>query len=72
MNTLAIYDILKDASIYNKIDVDISGFKIDTRKVNKGDCYIAIKGEHNDGNKFYMDAFAKGASIVILDNYEKN
>ena len=71
MNTLAIYDILKDASIYNKIDVEISGFKIDTRKVNKGDCYIAIKGEHNDGNKFYMDAFAKGASIVILDNYEK-
>ena len=52
MNTLAIYDILKDASIYNKIDVEISGFKIDTRKVNKGDCYIAIKGEHNDGNKF--------------------
>lgn len=56
-------------SIYNEIDGYINNFVIDTRKVSSGDCYIAIKGENNDGNLLFMDAFNNGASIVILDNF---
>ena len=40
---------------------------IDTRKIQKDNIYVAIKGERFDGNKFVIDAFLKGASVAIVD-----
>lgn len=45
---------------------DFNNVCIDTRKIQKDNIYIAIKGERFDGNKFVMDAFKKGASIAIV------
>ena len=70
MNTQNIYDNIEVLTIYNRVNEKINSFKIDTRKISSGDCYIGIKGEKNDGNLFFMDAFKKGATIAILDNYE--
>lgn len=70
MKTLDIYNVLEYLKLYNKIDCEIEKFTIDTRKVTAKDCYIAIKGENNDGNKLFMDAFENGADLVILDNFE--
>ena len=70
MKTLDIYKTLKYISLFNEINTNINKITIDTRKIEKNDCYIGIKGEKNDGNKFFMDAFEKGASLVILDNFE--
>ncbi|VYU63137.1 UDP-N-acetylmuramoyl-tripeptide--D-alanyl-D-alanine ligase [Clostridium tertium] len=39
---------------------------IDTRKIQKDNIYIAIKGERFNGNEFVIDAFKKGASIAIV------
>ncbi len=69
MRTLDIYENVKYLSIFNEIDVNINKITIDTRKVCENDCYIGIKGDKNDGNLFYMDAFNKGASLVILENF---
>lgn len=49
-------------------DIDCINFTNDTRKLNKGDIYIGIKGEVFNGNTFYKDAFKKGASVCILDD----
>lgn len=68
MKSEEIYNNVNYLTIYNKIDIDINKITIDSRKVQENDCYIGIKGENNDGNKFYTDAFNNGASIVILDN----
>ena len=46
----------------------LENFSKDTRIINKGDIYIAIKGETFDGNKFIDEAFSKGASCSIIDN----
>lgn len=70
MKTLDIYKTLKYLSLFNEINTNINKITIDTRKIEKNDCYIGIKGEKNDGNKFFMDAFEKGASLVIIDNFE--
>ena len=51
-------------------DMNCKGFSKDTRTIKEEDMYIGIKGENLDGNKLYMDAFNKGANIVILDNYQ--
>ena len=72
MRTTHIYKNIKHLYVINEIDEDINAFSIDTRKIINNDCYIGIKGENNDGNKFYMDAFNKGANLVILDNYDPN
>ena len=72
MNTQNIYDNLEVIKIYNNIAKKINCVKIDTRKITNGDCYIGIKGEKNDGNLFYMEAFKKGAEVAILDNYQVN
>ena len=70
MNSLAIYENLDIIKIYNKIDANINFVKTDTRKIGENDCYVGIKGNSNDGNLLYMEAFLKGASIVVLDKYE--
>ncbi len=39
----------------------------DTRTLVPGDLYLAIRGEHHDGNLHARDAAAKGAAAAILD-----
>ena len=43
-------------------------FSIDTRTMNPGEIFIAIKGENFDGHNFIEKAFQIGASYVIIDN----
>ncbi|MBE6632338.1 MAG: UDP-N-acetylmuramoyl-tripeptide--D-alanyl-D-alanine ligase [Ruminococcaceae bacterium] len=52
-------------SIYK--DAPIKGFSIDSRKVNEGYLYIAIKGERLDGHDFIASAVGNGASSVLCE-----
>ena len=45
----------------------MKNFKIDSRKIKKGDIFIAIKGSEYDGHKFVDNAFLKGASSCIVE-----
>lgn len=47
-------------------DLDIQNFEKDTRIIQKGDMYVAIKGEKFDGNNFYKDAINKGAVACLM------
>ena len=47
----------------------IEKYSKDTRTINQGECYVGIKGENFDGNKFYKDAFKLGAKACILDTF---
>jgi len=44
-----------------------SGVSIDSRTLERGDLFVAIKGEHADGHKFVEAAFARGASAAIVE-----
>ena len=44
------------------------GLSIDTRKLKKGDLFFALRGEKVDGHQFVEEAFALGASAVVIDN----
>ena len=46
-------------------DLNISGISQDSRKIKKGDLFVAIKGEKYDGNKYISQAISKGARVVI-------
>ena len=48
----------------NKKFNDVS---IDTRKIQKGNIFLALKGENIYGNNYVKQAFEKGATIAIVD-----
>ena len=72
MKSMEIYENVKNIEIYNKTNTNINNISIDTRTIANNDCFIGVKGERFDGNLFYKEAFDKGASICILDNYKVN
>lgn len=48
-------------------NVVVTGVSTDTRTIEKGCLYVAVKGERFDGNDFIADAAAKGAAAAISD-----
>ena len=68
---MKIYEIKNNITLidcYLYEDDEVKGFSKDTRTITNGEAYVAIKGENFDGNDFIIDAFKKGASLVICDN----
>jgi UDP-N-acetylmuramoyl-tripeptide--D-alanyl-D-alanine ligase len=45
---------------------EVSSFSIDSRTVQPGDMFFAIKGETHDGHKFAADVLQKGAQAVVV------
>jgi len=45
----------------------VTGVSTDTRTIETGNIYIALKGESFDGHKFTQEAVNKGACAVIVD-----
>lgn len=51
-------------------DTLVSRVGKDTRTVQPGELYVALRGEKFDGNAFAADAAARGASAVLMDSAE--
>lgn len=53
------------SDVFDPADSFITGVKTDSRKVEPGDLFVAIKGEHFDGNDFIAQVLDKGAAAVF-------
>lgn len=42
-----------------------------SKKINKGDIFIALKGINDDGHNYIDDAISRGAKEIIVDNGEE-
>lgn len=51
-------------------DKEIGTVTADSRKIKKGDVFVALKGEHHDGHQYIDQALSQGALAVILENEE--
>ena len=49
-----------------------TGISTDTRKINKGNIFFALKGPNFNGNQYAQKAFQNGASAVILDEFQES
>ncbi|MEX2189938.1 MAG: UDP-N-acetylmuramoyl-L-alanyl-D-glutamate--2,6-diaminopimelate ligase [Bacteroidota bacterium] len=49
-------------------DVEVNGLQYDSRKVSRGDCFIAIRGSGSDGHAFLQDAASRGASVIVVED----
>ncbi len=50
---------------YGFKDVEVTGLTCDSRSIEKGNLFAALKGEHADGREFAKEAVEKGASSVL-------
>jgi len=67
---LILKDILYKVSIRSvKGDTGavINQLQIDSRKVNSGDCFIAIKGAATDGHQYINTAVKNGAIVIVCE-----
>ena len=66
MNILEILNITK-GTLINKLNLNlnINKIKINSKEINKGDCYIALIG-NTDGHKYIKNAIKNGASLIIV------
>ena len=44
-----------------------AGYSIDSRTIQPGECFIAIRGRNFDGHQFIAEALTKGASLVVAE-----
>ncbi len=66
INSKKIIEIVASSS--QVVDVDVAHISTDSRKINAGDLFIAIKGEKFDGHKFVAEVLAKGAALAMVDH----
>jgi UDP-N-acetylmuramoyl-tripeptide--D-alanyl-D-alanine ligase len=45
-----------------------TGVATDTRKIEDGSLFVALKGDHFDANTFAKEALTNGAKYVVIDN----
>jgi UDP-N-acetylmuramoyl-L-alanyl-D-glutamate--2,6-diaminopimelate ligase len=46
----------------------INGLDYDSRRVKPGWCFVAMRGEHTDGNRYIDQAIANGAVAIVSDS----
>ena len=49
----------------------VNGITTDTRKIGKGDVFVALKGEKFDGHDYLRDAVRDGASALVVSKVPK-
>jgi UDP-N-acetylmuramoyl-L-alanyl-D-glutamate--2,6-diaminopimelate ligase len=54
-------------STYGNMQVEVSGLSFDSRKVKKGDVFIAVNGHASDGHQFIDKAIDSGAGIIVCE-----
>ncbi|MEO6805439.1 MAG: UDP-N-acetylmuramoyl-L-alanyl-D-glutamate--2,6-diaminopimelate ligase [Edaphobacter sp.] len=50
--------------------VEVNGVEYDSRRVGRGDVFVAMRGDATDGNRFVEAALAQGAAAVVTDSRE--
>jgi murE/murF fusion protein len=57
-------------NIHSKLKVNNAS--IDSKEIKKNNIFFAINGKNKDGNLFVKEAFAKGASLAIVNKQKKS
>jgi UDP-N-acetylmuramoyl-L-alanyl-D-glutamate--2,6-diaminopimelate ligase len=69
---MTLLDVLDGAEIVaHSGNPAITGVEYDSRRVNPGDLFVAMRGESSDGNRFIDAAVAAGAVAVVTDSDQK-
>lgn len=70
---IKLNELLKSINIinsWNEKNMDITGISYHSKKVEKGNIFVCIKGYKTDGHKYIMNAINNGASALIVEEYQ--
>ncbi len=59
---------IKPIGIQGSTDIDITGINIDSRRIEKGHLFVAIKGTQTDGHKYIPKAQELGAAAILCED----
>ena len=54
-------------SVQGTTDIVVNSIQYDSRKVEKNNLFVAIKGVHSDGHSFIEKAIENGASVIVAE-----
>lgn len=66
MNTSLLLEVVEGKLLNEGIKRKIKDIKIDSKKINKGDVFIALKGNNYDGHDYIKDALKRKTSAIIV------
>ncbi len=55
-----------NGKVTNDLQQAVTGFSIDTRSLKKGELFVALMGENQNGHRFIADAIKAGASAALV------
>jgi len=67
---MKLQELLKDVAVKNSTaaqDIDIKEVRYDSRAVQPGDLFVAIRGYATDGHKYIAKAMEQGAAAVVCE-----
>lgn len=71
MHFCMIDQVIKNIQVINQIghsDIELTGINSDSRKVEAGHLFVAVKGTQADGHNYIPTAIEKGAVAVLCED----
>ncbi len=65
--TRELLNQLPDKTLVGPIPSTITGIAYDSRRVGRGDCFVAVTGFKQDGRRFVADALQRGAAMIVAE-----
>ena len=59
---------VKPTAVIGNIEAEITGVNIDSRKIEQGHLFVAIKGTQTDGHRFIPKALELGAVAILCED----
>ena len=53
-------------------DIEIHALQYDSRKIEAGDCFFAVRGTQTDGHQYIDKAIESGAAVVVCEELPRN
>ena len=68
MNLKAVLNGINGLKAKGNLEYDVVGIAHDSRKVQEGYMFVAIKGYETDGHKFIKQAIENGAKVIVVED----
>ena len=67
MKLKAVLNGIEGLKAKGNLEIDIKSIAHDSRKVEEGAMFVAIKGFETDGHKYIKSAIANGAKVIVIE-----
>lgn len=71
MKLRRLLEAITDYTPEGDMEVDIKGLAYDSRTVQPGDLFIAVRGTSQDGHDYCRDAVRKGAAGLVMEDWKE-